>query len=191
VAASYPILSGGLGLDQTAQGAESHPGGPHARTLVAKLCCALLGFFDHDRLSIQTVMLPVLRLANGGEVRAADAVDRISDEFHLTPDERAELLPSGRQAKIANRVHWAVTYLVKAGLLSRPRRGVFAITERGREVLAKSPARIDISFLSQFDGFDQVRTKASDDIEGEPSAEPTANLPSARRTNASRPRSTI
>lgn len=124
----------------------------------------------------QTVMLPVLRLANGGEVRASDAVDRICDEFHLTPDERAELLPSGRQAKIANRVHWAVTYLVKAGLLSRPQRGVFAITEKGREVLANPPARIDIDFLSQFDGFDQFRTKSSEEIEGEPSTEPTATL---------------
>jgi|GEM_PF-376129 len=127
----------------------------------------------------QTVMLPVLRLADGGEVRAADAVDRISDESHLTPDERAELLPSGRQAKIANRVHWAVTYLVKAGLLSRPRRGVFAITERGRKVLANPPARIDINFLSQFDGFDEFRTKPPEDpedIESEPSTEPTATL---------------
>jgi len=124
----------------------------------------------------QTLMLPVLRIANGGEVRAADAVDRLADEFHLTPEERAELLPSGGQAKIANRVHWAITYLVKAGLLSRPRRGVFAITERGREVLANPPARIDIHFLSRFDGFDQFRTKSSGEIEGERSAEPSATL---------------
>jgi restriction endonuclease Mrr len=75
----------------------------------------------------QTVMLPVLHLASNGEVRASDAIDRIAAEFHLTPEERSELLPSGRQAKIANRVHWAVTYLVKAGLLDRPRRGVFGI----------------------------------------------------------------
>jgi restriction system protein len=124
----------------------------------------------------QTLMLPVLRLAHGGEVRAADAVDRLADEFHLTPEDRAELLPSGGQAKIANRVHWAITYLVKAGLLSRPRRGVFAITERGREVLANPPDRIDVQFLSRFDGFDQFRTKSSGEIEGERSAEPSTTL---------------
>jgi restriction system protein len=124
----------------------------------------------------QTLMLPVLRLAHGGEMRAADAVDRMADEFRLTPEERAELLPSGGQAKIANRVHWAITYLVKAGLLSRPRRGVFAITERGREVLANPPDRIDVQFLSRFDGFDQFRTKSSGEIEGERSAAPSATL---------------
>ena len=105
----------------------------------------------------QTVMLPVMRLAASGEVRVSDAVNRIADEFALTPEERAEMLPSGRQAKIANRVHWAVTFLVKAGLLDRPRRGVFRITERGRSVLNAPPSRIDIPFLSQFDGFDEFR----------------------------------
>lgn len=124
----------------------------------------------------QTLMLPVLRLADGGEVRAADAVDRLSDAFHLTAEERADLLPSGRQVKIANRVHWAVTYLVKAGLLSRPRRGVFALTERGRAVLIEPPERIDIPFLSQFDGFDLFRTKASEEVKSEASAEPLATI---------------
>jgi len=103
-------------------------------------------------------MLPTLRLAAAGEMRAADAIERISAEFNLTPEERAEMLPSGRQAKIANRVHWAVTYLVKAGLLHRPKRGYFRITERGRGALAKPPARIDIAYLSQFEGFDTFRT---------------------------------
>jgi len=122
----------------------------------------------------QTVMLPILRLAQSGEVRVSDAVNRIADEFTLTPDERAEMLPSGRQAKIANRVHWAVTYLVKAGLLDRPRRGVFGITERGRSVLNAPPVRIDIPFLSQFDGFGEFRAGAE---EGEAAAvEPTPAL---------------
>ncbi len=76
----------------------------------------------------QTLMLPVLRLADAGEIKVADAVGRIADEFALTDQEREELLPSGRQAKIANRVHWSVTYLVKSGLVERPRRGYFAIT---------------------------------------------------------------
>jgi restriction system protein len=124
----------------------------------------------------QTVMLPVLRLADSGEVRASEAIDRVADEFQLTPEERSELLPSGRQAKIANRVHWAVTYLVKAGLLDRPRRGVFGITKLGREVLAKPPARIDIPFLSQFDGFDQFRAKPPEEGGEEVSPEPSAAL---------------
>lgn len=121
-------------------------------------------------------MLPTLRLATCGEVRTRDLVERLAAEFELTREERAERLPSGRQAKIVNRVSWAVIYLARAGLLRRMSRGVYCITDRGREVLANPPARIDMNFLSKFDGFNQFRTKRSDDIEGEPSTESTATL---------------
>ena len=44
----------------------------------------------------QTVMLPLLTLANDGvEHPFREAVDRLADEFNLKDDERAELLPSG------------------------------------------------------------------------------------------------
>lgn len=122
----------------------------------------------------QTLMLPVLRVAANGEIRVAEAIERLSTQFNLTADERSELLPSGRQAKMANRVHWAVTYLVKAGLAERPRRGFFGITDKGRTVLANPPARIDIAFLSQFEGFEEFRARATDDATTE--VEPTVSL---------------
>lgn len=106
----------------------------------------------------QTLMLPTLRLASTGIVRAADAVERLADEFSLSSDDRAEMNASGRQAKIFNRVHWAITYLAKASLIARPKRGLFTITEHGRQVLASPPDRITIPFLSQFEGFDRFRT---------------------------------
>jgi len=43
----------------------------------------------------QTLMRPVLRCAAEGEVRLRDVVDRLADEFGLSSEERAELLPSG------------------------------------------------------------------------------------------------
>lgn len=109
----------------------------------------------------QTVMLPVLRLAGSGEVRVSEAAANIADLFGLSDQDREELLASGRQTKLVNRVHWAVTYLVKSGLIERPRRGHFQITARGQSVLAAPPERIDIAFLAQFDGFDEFRTGTS------------------------------
>lgn len=95
----------------------------------------------------QTLMLPVLRASAQGEVRIGDVVERLADEFALTPDERAHLLPSGRQTTFANRVHWSKSYLGKAGLISLSGRARFTITARGHEVLASPPKRIDIKFL--------------------------------------------
>ncbi|MSO77512.1 MAG: restriction endonuclease [Alphaproteobacteria bacterium] len=130
----------------------------------------------------QTLMLPVLRLAAEGETKVAEAVGRLSDEFNLTPDERTERLPSGRQAKMANRVHWAVHYLVKAGLADRPRRGFFGIADKGREVLARPPSRIDIAFLSQFEGFEEFRARPGDEeiVEIGPTVATTVGTPDER-----------
>src|ERR1700750_1253738 len=101
----------------------------------------------------QSLMLPVLTVATAGEIRIGDAVDRLAEQIHLTPDERAQLLPSGKQTLFGNRVHWAKTYLTKAGLLESTRRGHFRITERGKQVVASRPVRIDNEFLNQFAEF--------------------------------------
>lgn len=105
----------------------------------------------------QTLMLPVLRSASVDEVKISDVVERLAAEFQLTADEREQLLPSGRQTTFANRVHWAKSYLGKAGLIELTKRAHFRITERGLEVLAIPPERIDIKYLNQFPGFQQFR----------------------------------
>lgn len=53
----------------------------------------------------QSVMLPLLKLvAKRGPINMGDAIQLIADEFGLTDAERRELLPSGKQAIIQNRV---------------------------------------------------------------------------------------
>src|SRR5579884_2606651 len=105
----------------------------------------------------QTLMLPVLESASLGEVRISDVVEKLAKKFRLTPAESAELLPSGKQTTMANRVHWAKAYLGKARLIEPTRRGHFRITDRGRDVLGSPPARIDIRYLRQFPEFQAFR----------------------------------
>jgi len=102
----------------------------------------------------ETLMLPVLQACGDGrEHRTPDLAGQMADLFRLSEDERAALLPSGRQAVIANRTHWAITYMAQAGLLERTRRGFVRLTDRGRAVLARAPERIDNDFLMQFPEF--------------------------------------
>ena len=99
----------------------------------------------------QTVMLPLLKSASDGKEHSLrEFIDALTDSFRLTDAERQELLPSGAQPVFNNRVSWARTYLNKAGLLTSPRRGFHRITDRGREVLATTPTKIDLAFLNQF-----------------------------------------
>src|SRR5690606_19045815 len=115
-------------------------------------------------------MPPPLRLSVEVGERDRDLVSGIAPQLRLTEDQLAERLPSGRQRTIVNRVSWAVIYLNKAGLLSRIRRGVYLITDRGRGVLANPPPKIDIRYLAQFEGFDEFRagSSAADGILVEP-----------------------
>lgn len=102
-------------------------------------------------------MLPVLRQSADSEVQISTVVEKLSCEFGLSSDERATLLPSGRQTTIANRVHWAKSYLGKAGLIEARGRGKFKITEEGRRILASPPTRIDIKFLEKYPAFKAFR----------------------------------
>ena len=101
----------------------------------------------------QALLLPVLKATAAGEVRVADITTPVADELGLSEEDRSELLSSGLQTKLANRMHWATTYLAKAELVTRTRRGYYTITDRGRQVLASKPERIDIPFLQQFEEF--------------------------------------
>jgi len=106
----------------------------------------------------QTIMLPLLRLAGSQrEYIFRETVDALANEFNLTNEERRELLPSGQQEIFSNRVGWARTYLKKAGLLESPRRGYLRITQRGLDVLAQNPPKIDAAFLDQFKEFQEFR----------------------------------
>jgi restriction system protein len=109
----------------------------------------------------QTLMLPVLRVAARGEISIRDCIEALANEFQLSEEERAELLPSGKQTTFSNRVHWAKTYLVHAGLLEMTRRAHFKANERGRSVLAENPARIDNAYLERFEEFRAFRTKSA------------------------------
>lgn len=118
----------------------------------------------------QTCMRPALAfLADRGRLRSRDVKDLIADEFELTEAERAEMLPSGRQRRIDNRVAWALSYLFQAGLVSRPQRGQVEITSDGRAVLAHNPERVDMKTLEAFPAYLEFRDRTK-------TAAPTAPL---------------
>lgn len=101
----------------------------------------------------QTLMLPVLQLAAAGETRVPEAAEKIAALFKLSDAEREEILPSGRQRVLHNRIHWAKFYLAKAGLLESPKRGLFRATPEGKALLANNPASIDNENLKAYPSF--------------------------------------
>jgi restriction system protein len=97
-----------------------------------------------DLPDYQTLMLPLLRIAAERETSLRLAVDRLADEFALTPAQRAGAVPSRRFPVLRHRAHWARTHMLRAGLLERRPRGAFRATARGRALLADMPDRHDL-----------------------------------------------
>lgn len=136
-------------------------------------------------------MLPLLRLSAKGSITLRAAVQKLGEEFQLTPDQMVHKLPSG-QAIIYNRTGWAKTELVKAGLVEQPRRGSFNITNRGRALLDERPEHITRQFLMRYPEFKDyieasqqramARGAARSDTGADASIalEPTAQTPNER-----------
>jgi restriction system protein len=102
----------------------------------------------------QTLMLPILQLLNDQQDRDITTVERaMADAFGLTPDERDELLPSGVQRTLRNRVGWSLSYLTKAGLVSRPIRARYRITAAGASIAASGVEKLSARALKELDGY--------------------------------------
>ena len=79
-----------------------------------------------------------------------EAIDYIASVLKVADIDRKEMLPSGQQRRLDNRVGWARTHLTKARLLQTTKMSHFAITQRGMDVVASKPAKLDVQFLDRF-----------------------------------------
>ena len=131
--------------------------------------------------------LPILEFLDDGESRHTSAlVDHLAQHFNLTDADRNERTSSG-QKRLANRISWARMELKNAVLLKYTGPGSSRITERGRQVLADKPHRIDRTFLNQFEEYRHVHEKSPNDPDievpgGEDEDTPEENLKAAYDT---------
>lgn len=124
----------------------------------------------------QSIMLPLLKLAGDQQEHTIrEAIDYMAEVFELTENDKKEVLPSGQQYIIDNRVGWARTYLKKAGLLESPKRSYFKITDLGLDVLKKNPSEVNVKFLQQFPLFIEFRNTKKEKSESEVHEEQSAD----------------
>ena len=62
----------------------------------------------------QTLLLPMLKLAGGGQTETLIKAEEIlADQFALSAEDRSARLPSGHQTGLRNRSGWASFYCKK------------------------------------------------------------------------------
>lgn len=70
----------------------------------------------------------------GGSGRPDEVRAVIARQLKISEAEQSEPLPSGVQTRFENQVHWARFYLAKAGYIDSSQRGVWTLTEKGRQL---------------------------------------------------------
>lgn len=70
----------------------------------------------------------------GGSGRPAEVTDLVIERMNISEAEQ-EIANKNGGSRIRNQVAWARFYMVKAGLLSSSQRGVWGLTEKGREIM--------------------------------------------------------
>jgi restriction system protein len=113
-------------------------------------------------------MLPILQsAADGKEYYFRDVMEKIIGETELTNEEKTRLLPSGSTLVVNSRIGWARTYLTKAGLIDKTKRGYFRISRSGFDLLKTDPQKINLKILDQYKSFKSWRVKNTTEIEKE------------------------
>lgn len=79
----------------------------------------------------------------GGEAKPKQVFEAIADR-HEVPEDFLNQTNKNGQPKFNNRVAWARFYLVKAGLLYSPKRGIWALTEEGKATEMSDDLAVDI-----------------------------------------------
>lgn len=85
----------------------------------------------------------------------AEAYEAAASAVGLSADDKAQLLPSGKQAVYKNRIGWANDRLKRAGCAVSPRRGLWQVTSSGRELAARYPVALpeeELQRLSDAEG---------------------------------------
>ena len=85
-----------------------------------------------DKIRIQILKI----LQSGVVMRAKDFRAPLAEHFHLTDEEMNAWYPSGNGEIFLDRISWALSYLFIAGLVEKPKRGDYKISEKGLSMLA-------------------------------------------------------
>lgn len=69
-------------------------------------------------------------------MRAKELRIPLAQYFHLTDEEMNAWYPSGNGEIFLDRISWALSYLFIAGLVEKPKRGDYKITDKGLTMLS-------------------------------------------------------
>jgi len=111
----------------------------------------------HDEIRVPALEF----LLKNGKTRLKDIEKPLADFFQLNPEELSEMYSSGNGPVFYDRISWALSYLSMAGLVNKPKRGIYEISQKGTDLL-KKPEKINQFIQDQIDKREPVKREKKD-----------------------------
>lgn len=93
-------------------------------------------------------------------IKRTEIIKQVSDLMNLSKEDMSITLKSG-ESVVQSRIYWATYFMYRAGLLERPSRGYYKITEEGLRVVA-SGDKVDENFLMNYADFVDFMQKTNE-----------------------------
>ena len=106
----------------------------------------------HDEIRVPA--LELLKIKD--YIKLRDFIEPLAKYFKLTDEEVNEMYESGNGPIFYDRVSWALSYLNMAGLVEKPKRGTYKISEIGFKI-AKKPEQVDSYIEKKLQNRDSTR----------------------------------
>ena len=82
------------------------------------------------------IQLPALKILNDNAPRKAKDLEKpLAKHFGLSDEEKEQMYDSGNGPIFIDRIQWALSYLNMAGLVQKPKRGLYQINDAGKKIL--------------------------------------------------------
>lgn len=97
------------------------------------------------------IRVPALKFLSENEILKVKEFEQpLAESFGLSEEEVAQEYDSGNGKIFYDRISWALSYMNMAGLVQKPKRGVYQISELGKEQL-KTPETLNAFIAAQIE----------------------------------------
>lgn len=124
-------------------------------------------------------LYPFLLATNSKDMRVSEMRQYIIDYFHLSDEDCSLRTKSGNSTQVVDRLNWVRQYLRRAQMIDIPERGIYRITQRGKDYLAThdSLRKQDLMQFPEFASYANGTTiPSSDNSEGSTTQEVAKDL---------------
>lgn len=111
----------------------------------------------------QEFMTPALQALRDQSQKHISEVEKlIIPILKLTEEDCKQTISSGNRTVVRSRLYWALYFMYRAGLVSKPARATYRIEPVGLEALS-SGEKIDVKFLERYSSFREFQNTSHDE----------------------------